>query len=214
MRLVRSAFCGVLVLGSIASAHGDNLPQRKPGLWEMSISSSDGDEATHMKHCIDKSTDEKLLKMGTNMNSAMGGTCKKNTLKATASGFETESECSVMGSTISSKGIFTGDFSSAYTGKITTSFNPPLMGQKETTSTVSAKWMGVCGEAMQPGDMVMPNGMKMNIETAAAQARQAADMMKNPQFANALKQLPQGLDKGDAAALADAMDKLGAQFGE
>jgi hypothetical protein len=29
--------------------------------------------------------------------------------------------------------------------------------------TMTAKWLGPCAAGQRPGDMIMPNGMKMNI---------------------------------------------------
>jgi hypothetical protein len=32
-----------------------------------------------------------------------------------------------------------------------------------TTRTISAQWLGPCAADQKPGDMIMPNGVKMNI---------------------------------------------------
>jgi len=37
----------------------------------------------------------------------------------------------------------------------------------ETTMTIEAKWLGACKADQKPGDMIMGNGMKMNINEMA-----------------------------------------------
>ncbi len=43
------------------------------------------------------------------------------------------------------------------------SYNPPLMGRSESATTMEAKWIGPCKADQKPGDMVMPNGTKVNM---------------------------------------------------
>jgi hypothetical protein len=62
-----------------------------------------------------------------------------------------------------------GDFSTAYRMESKSTYNPPLMGRAEGASVMEAKWIGPCKADQKPGDMVMSNGMKMNV----------LDMMKN-----------------------------------
>ena len=59
--------------------------------------------------------------------------------------------------------VMSGDFNSAYRMESKSSYNPPLMGRSEGTSVVEARWVGPCKADQKPGDMVMPNGMKMNV---------------------------------------------------
>jgi hypothetical protein len=33
----------------------------------------------------------------------------------------------------------------------------------KSSVTMSAKWLGPCAAGQRPGDMIMPNGMKINI---------------------------------------------------
>jgi hypothetical protein len=35
---------------------------------------------------------------------------------------------------------------------------------QDTSMTLEAKWLGACGAAQQPGDIVMPGGFSMNIK--------------------------------------------------
>jgi hypothetical protein len=53
---------------------------------------------------------------------------------------------------------------SSYKTVINTTYDPPFMGMKDTTTTVEAKWAGPCRDGLQPGDVVMPDGRKMNMK--------------------------------------------------
>ena len=39
-----------------------------------------------------------------------------------------------------------------------------MMGIKEAVTKIKAKWLGACEAGMKAGDMLMPGGMKMNID--------------------------------------------------
>jgi hypothetical protein len=39
------------------------------------------------------------------------------------------------------------------------------MGRSTATVSQDAKWTGICPADMQPGDIVMANGMRMNVKT-------------------------------------------------
>ena len=40
-----------------------------------------------------------------------------------------------------------------------------MMGMSEMKSKLSARWVGPCEADQKPGDIIMPNGMKMNMKT-------------------------------------------------
>lgn len=163
------AFCGWAVNGAFA----DQLPARKPGMWELTVT-NDGQPTHTMKQCIDEKTDAKMQQTGAEMAEKLGGSCKKNTLTKTSSGFSGESECTFGATTMSSKSTFTGDFQSAYSGKVETTYTPAFMGKTGSKAEIAAKWAGPCSDGMVPGDMLLPNGMKMNIDQMTNLAQQGA----------------------------------------
>jgi hypothetical protein len=57
---------------------------------------------------------------------------------------------------------FTGD--TAYHTDANTKFDPPMAGRDSSVVTQDAKWTGPCPADMEPGDVVMGNGMKVNIK--------------------------------------------------
>ena len=200
-------------------ALADSFPDREPGLWEISITSGNSQVPQGMKECIDSATDAKMMQMGTDITKSMNGTCSQQELKKTASGFESNSECKMMGSTIKSKATFSGDFKRTYFGEIVSTFTPPLMGQSTSTTKITAKHTGSCGADMKPGEIIMANGMKMNMNEAVGNVKAAASQFKNnnlnaamsedgdtnQDMAEAIKQM----DPQSAEALKQAMKQLG-----
>ena len=62
-----------------------------------------------------------------------------------------------------SKTVFSGDFTSQYTGETTITYEPAVLGTSEQKMTISARWLGPCEAGQEPGDVILPGGMKMNI---------------------------------------------------
>ena len=158
------SFCWTLALLALLPA-GDaaavELPVRKAGLWEMKVvrAGSPVPDMT-MQHCTDESTDKEMSSAFSPMGKEM---CSKQDIQKTATGYVSDSVCSVAGMTVTSHAEITGDFNSAYTVK-STSHSERSGGQtRDSTTTVEAKWLGACKADQKPGDIVMPGGMKMNI---------------------------------------------------
>ncbi len=148
---------------SAFSAAADELPVRKPGLWEMKMlrTGSPLPEMT-MQHCTDASTDKD---MSNSVSPAAKQMCSKQDIRKTATGFVSDSICNVSSISVTSHAEIVGDFNSAYTVKTTShSEGGPSKMPRDTTMMVEAKWLGACKPDQKPGDIVMPGGMKMNIK--------------------------------------------------
>ena len=149
------------------AARADDLPIRKAGLWEMKMirTSSAMPELT-MQHCTDESVDKEMHNMVSPMAKQI---CSKQDVQKTATGYVSDSVCSVGGVSVSSHSEITGDFNSAYT--VTTTSHRDS-GSKaaphDTVIKVEAKWLGACKPDQKPGDIVMPGGgFKLNVKDAA-----------------------------------------------
>lgn len=168
MKIRSFAVAACMVAGAIAApAFALDFPSRKPGLWE--IQTGDGNAkgpgnapaAGHtMQQCIDASSDKALRDMGQGMGKDM---CSKQELRADGGKLVMDSVCKIGNTTATSHAVMSGDFSSAYRMESKSSYSPPLMGRAEGTSVMEAKWIGPCKADQKPGDMVMSNGMKMNV---------------------------------------------------
>jgi hypothetical protein len=156
--------CCLLAVLPALDAGAAELPVRKPGLWEMKVvkSGSPLPEMT-MQHCTDESTDKQ---MSTGLAPAANDVCSKHEFQRTATGYVTDSVCSVAGVSISSHSDITGDFNSAYTVKSTSHSGGPAGAPRDAVTTIEAKWLGACKADQKPGDIVMPGGFKMNIKDA------------------------------------------------
>jgi hypothetical protein len=143
------------------SAQALDLPKRKSGLWEMTMigNQANGQPQT-VTTCVDMKTD-------TGLTSSFGGKIPKNCgqpkMKKSASAITVTSVCKFSDSTVTTKAVLTGDFSNTYKIDRTSAYNPPNKGMKESKQTIDAKWLGACKTDQRPGDMIMPDGAKINI---------------------------------------------------
>ena len=148
-------------------ASADDLPVRKAGLWEIKMvrTGSPLPEMT-MQHCTDASIDKEMNNM---VSPAAKQICSKQEIGKTATGYASDSVCSVAGVSIVSHSEIVGDFNSAYT--VTTTSHSDLGSKgapRDTVTKIEAKWLGACKPDQKPGDIVMPGGgFKLNVKDAA-----------------------------------------------
>ncbi|MGI8525039.1 MAG: DUF3617 domain-containing protein [Pseudolabrys sp.] len=162
IRFAMSAVLAAAVVASIPAAALD-MPSRKPGLWEMGMSFEGGAAAGHTmtsQHCIDANSDKAMNALGSPADK-----CTKMALDKTASGYVFDSECDAGTGPMQSHGVITGSFDSAYTMDITAKHlgAPPPGMPASSHMKIAAKWLGTCKADQKPGDVIMPNGMKMNL---------------------------------------------------
>ena len=139
------------------------MPNRKPGLWEIKINHSSAQiPAQTVRHCTDASTDKEMSGTFAPMTKDM---CSKQDMQKTATGMTIDSTCNIGGMTSVSHMDVTGDFNSAYAIKMTSQNSGGPAGMPhETSTTMEAKWLGACKADQKPGDMIMSGGVKMNIK--------------------------------------------------
>jgi len=153
----------ILVSGALAApafAAVFEQPPRKPGLWTMTNSFSGRTITSHM--CLDATVDKKLSLMG----QSMGKSCSVIEMNRLPNGIHFHSVCAgTMGGTSTTSGVIKGDFSSRYTmeADVTTAGATIPMLNKTMHMQIAASWTGPCDEGQKPGDMIMPNGMKINM---------------------------------------------------
>lgn len=149
-----------------APAFALDLPPRKPGLWELkTVFEGRNLPASTMRQCVDAATD-KL------MNANFGGSneeaCSKQDLKNSGGTITIDSVCKFGEATITSHAAVTGSFDSAYTIDVTSTRQgglavPGVAPGAVTHMTIEAKWLGPCAAGQKPGDVIMANGMTMNV---------------------------------------------------
>jgi Protein of unknown function (DUF3617) len=165
MRRLLSLSLGAGLLALSPAALAEDLPLRKAGLWEMKIVKVGGSvpEMT-MQHCTDATTDKE---MNNSVSPLAKQICSKQDIQKTATGYVTDSVCSVAGVSMTTHAEISGDFNSAYTVTSTTHSDKGLTGKPLDAATkIQAKWLGDCQAGQKPGDILMPGGFKLNVKDA------------------------------------------------
>ena len=153
----RFAVALVLALACAGTAWAAEMPTRKAGLWEMTTSA--GGHSVKMQQCTDAKTDQA---MQARAGSAPPGDCSKRDVQKSGGTITVDSVCTIGGKTMTSHIVVTGSFDSDYTMTMT------MTSQGEgkpsgPAANLHARWLGPCAADQKPGDMIMPNGMKMNV---------------------------------------------------
>lgn len=138
-------------------------PSRKPGLWAQTMSTANISQT--MKICLDETVEQKMKWWGSQASN--GPDCAEQKITPhVGGGWDFHSVCKMGESgTITSDGSATGDFNSHYKVEINsvTSGSPMPQANGPHKSVIDATWTGPCPADMKPGDMAMPNGMKINM---------------------------------------------------
>lgn len=147
----------VFVVLFIASASAAELPARKAGLWEITIT---GPHSIKVRQCSDAKSDHAMAAAGI----GLPDDCAKRDVQESGSGITIDSVCKTAGKTTTSHIVITGSLESKYTMTMTsqaagTSVRGPM--------TLYAEWLGPCRAGQKPGDVIMPDGSKVNVLQAA-----------------------------------------------
>src|SRR5262249_2754797 len=121
-----------------------------------------------IQECLDAATDK--LMNSNFAGAAAGTTCSKQDMTRSGATIVVDSVCTVAGgSTVTSHTVVSGSFDSGYTVDVTSTREGgrPLPGGAapggSTQMKIAATWIGPCKPGQKPGDMIMGNGMTMNI---------------------------------------------------
>ncbi len=156
MRIAVAAIALTFALPVLA----EELPQRKPGLWESKSIGADGE--TVAKQCVGEGTDQAA------MGAISGKACTKNVVTKTGDGYAIETECAIGQIKAAGKGIITGDFASALRTETTTTLTgaPGQTSPMERKTVIEAKRLGDCEAGQKPGDIILPDGKVIPMPTA------------------------------------------------
>jgi uncharacterized protein DUF3617 len=151
----------VALLGLIhpLPAVAEELPSRKPGLWEVrtTIGNNSG-QAPVIRQCIDAATDQMLQ---SNTGPFAASTCPEREVKRSDNAMTIDSMCTFGGKPATVHSVANGNFDSQYTMTVTAQ-SAELPGGK-MTMTMQARWLGPCAADQKPGDVIMSNGVKINV---------------------------------------------------
>jgi hypothetical protein len=161
----------LIAMSAVLPAAADEMPTRKPGLWEVTMSSN-GRTNLVVQQCVDRSTDQALLQSAGPISVAA---CAKRDVQQSGNTLTIDSTCTVDGKPATSHAVVTGSFDSAYTMDITAKGEGLQSG---LNMTLTGKWMGACLAGQQPGDVIMPGGIKVNIPELQKRAPQSNDGLR------------------------------------
>lgn len=156
------------------SALAAELPKRKPGLWEINTRMEGMPALGAMQQCIDQHTDNLMQQEAKNQKVD----CSVMDVKTQGERSTVHSVCRMEGTTATTDAVFVGAFESGYKGEIKVRYAPPLHGMSEMKMSQEAKRLGPCKPGQNPGDVIMPNMEKMNLN----------EMMNDPRLKEMLQQ--------------------------
>ncbi len=150
--------CCLLLMVAVLDAASEAPPHRKSGLWEIKTTVSNASRQFTAQTCVDQNSDD-LWTQEAEPNDQRS--CSKTTVHQEGSNWVAESVCKRESSTATTRAVFTGSFDSSYRVESKSTYAPPLMGIKEGTIVIDAKWIGPCKPGQTPGDIIVPEIERM-----------------------------------------------------
>ena len=163
MKVFIAVIAGIaIVAAGAALAETQALPHQKPGLWQQSFSS--GTTKISDQVCLDAASEAKLSAFGSQMQNKL---CSSQIVSRTgANSWNVVSVCELKpGSKITTHVAITGDFNSKFSAVMNvTATGAPLDAAHNTQKTVfNTEWLGPCKHGQKGGDVIMSNGVKVNV---------------------------------------------------
>jgi hypothetical protein len=168
VRFSAASFC---LLALAVPAAAQDLPPRKPGQWEVSVTTTIQSQVSPRqvaRYCLDATTDAALR---THATSQFMSKCDRRDWRREGRALVLYAGCKVGEQPIKVFGEATGNLETDYTTKITiTRIGRPEWPTMppETTVTSVGKWLGDCPAGQKPGDMTLPDGTKTNFRALRA----------------------------------------------
>jgi Protein of unknown function (DUF3617) len=153
---MRTAILLVLSLAAVAALAQSDVPRRKSGLWHSTMSSSHMG-VMQLEECVDRAKDDFMTLAGVGEDAK---DCSKHSVKRQGANLLLETVCKMDDTTVTARGVITGNFDSAYKAEIKANYQPPIEGIKDTTMTVEARWIGACKPGQKPGDARVVNASR------------------------------------------------------
>jgi len=167
----RTGALHVLLLGiagatpclAMNTLYAADMPKRKSGLWETTITSSRGNAPHTIQRCIDRTTDDIASPQGPRPSpKEKEMQCEKRDFHKDGDKMVIDTVCKHSGTTVTTHAIVTGSFDSSFRMESTSTYDPPMNGLKDSHTTVESKWLGPCAPDQKPGDIIMPGMGKFN----------------------------------------------------
>ncbi|HEY3887922.1 MAG TPA: DUF3617 family protein [Caulobacteraceae bacterium] len=142
----------------------DQFPHRKPGLWTQTMAMDGAPTgAGAIQLCVDAASEARMNMAAQNIAGAKCATPRFNRALDGAITFTNSCDMGA-GGKIQTTGTIKGDFNSGYVATMasTTTGAPMAAMNGAHTMVVTASWTGPCAPGQTGGDMILPDGMKVN----------------------------------------------------
>lgn len=151
-----------LLLVAAAPVAALDYPTLRNGQWEMTTAQgATGGQPRKSVLCLDASTQKMMVDMGVGLQKEM---CSRFEMRRDGPRYISDAECKLGNSVIKSHGVMTMQGDTAYRTESSASYDPPLFNDvRESKTVIEGKYTGACRDGLQPGDMVTPNGQKINL---------------------------------------------------
>ncbi len=160
---MRSVVCGLALMLLFPGCSGGavaELPQREPGVWEVTLTPEGVRRARPVvtRECTSAHVDARLL-----LSQAPGQEhCDAPQVRSKDGSWEVHTACRVHGNRIDTTFTFGGDFQADYSGRFETRYRdacPRNLPDCREAQAFSARRLGDCPADMQPGDRILPTGI-------------------------------------------------------
>ena len=158
-----------------------SLPARKDGLWEILVRSDDlvlqragraSPKPVTVRQCTSAAAEQIML-----MSIVPGQEdCHERKVRRRGSGadarYEITTVCYVHAHRVDTQMQLLGDLQSAYHGSFQTRF-PKTPLNNTGRMVFEGRWLGGCAAGQRPGDMLLPNGVSVNVVDDQARPKDA-----------------------------------------
>lgn len=163
----------LLVFASCMGSAADALPQRESGFWEVTVvdpESSSRSKPVLIRECTSTEVDAQLL-LGV---APAQENCDPPVVRTLDAGWTVETMCRVHGHKLDTAFAFEGDFVTSYTGRYESQNLDGCAGHSAECPKVRSfegRRLGACPAGMGPGDVLLPNGLKVNVLDSSRRIR-------------------------------------------
>jgi hypothetical protein len=155
-----AALVGGVALAGVTLAQAQDVPHQRVGMWRTDMVMA-GQPQMSIKSCVDEASAARNSVFSSSVRRAHN--CKQLQLSHNPDGSWTSvSSCDFgPGVARTTRADVSGDFNS----RLTMTMRSPPTAPPSMTMTMT--WIGACEAGMRGGDVVMPNGAKMNMDPTA-----------------------------------------------
>jgi hypothetical protein len=137
------------------------LPQRKPGLWEIRTTASQAAGLPAAMFCVGDATDTQMEHLDRTFGEK--GACRISPFRLVGTAWMSESVCREGKNIVSSRSIVSGDLQSEYRIDTETSYVLTSSTRREEKEALAAKFITPCPSNLRPGDLLISGMGKLNM---------------------------------------------------